>query len=170
MEADAIQLLNSRNIRLVTVELTDAEAILERTTLLSGGAYFQANSTANNYQNALTAAFSQIYSFLGEASFTNRRVQLLAKTDFTVTPVYPANGYFYVDWANSAVEVNFFVPISAVGFTVKVVDNQQIVYNVTKSNYLSWNGQYRVHTVEIPSVWKDISKFSIKTKFCFFLL
>ena len=58
VESEAISLLNSRNIRLVTVEVGDGPRVLDRTTLLTNGAYFPASPAG--YVAAITGALNQI--------------------------------------------------------------------------------------------------------------
>jgi len=75
VESEAISLLNSRNIRLVTAEIGDGPKVLQRTTLLTCGSYF--SGTLTNYGAAITEALKVIKGIIdsGEA-FVNLRVQV----------------------------------------------------------------------------------------------
>lgn len=76
-ESEAINLLNSRNIRLVTVEIGDVSSpkLLERTTLLTSGAYFSA--VPSGVSAAISGAITQINSYLSSGTnYINRRVQV----------------------------------------------------------------------------------------------
>ena len=73
VESEAINLLNSRNSRLVTVEIGEGRQVLERTTLLTGGSYFSGTST--NYGSAITDALGVIRGIIANgAAFSNLRV------------------------------------------------------------------------------------------------
>ena len=75
VESEAIQLLNSRNIRLVTAEIGDGPRILERTTLLTAGSYF--SDSSDNHESVILNALNQVKSYLiSETSFTSRRIQV----------------------------------------------------------------------------------------------
>lgn len=77
VEAEAVHLLNSRNIRLVTIEFNpdvSKNKILERTTLLSGGTHFAANSS--DYQTVFQIATNKTIDMVKEPFYRNRRVQV----------------------------------------------------------------------------------------------
>ena len=81
VESEAIQLLNSRNIRLMTVEIGDGRQVLERTTLLTGGSYF--SGTSANYGSAITGALEDIRGIIRNgAAFANLRVQVKCYISF----------------------------------------------------------------------------------------
>lgn len=78
VESGAINLLNSRNIRLVTVEVGDGPRLLERTTLLTNGAYFPAAPAG--YSAAISGAIAQINTYLSSGTnYMSRRVQVKVK-------------------------------------------------------------------------------------------
>ena len=74
IEAEAVNLLNSRNIRLVTVEYGTSNLVAQRSTLLSNGNFFNALST--NYQNVMTSAQQQVVDLSRQTQFQSRRVQV----------------------------------------------------------------------------------------------
>lgn len=72
VESEAVNLLNSRNVRLVTIEYTYDD--LSRITSLTGGSYFSINS--NNYFSTISTALSQVVSLVKESKFQSRRIQV----------------------------------------------------------------------------------------------
>lgn len=172
-ESEAVALLNSRNIRLVTVEI--GETVLRRVTALTHGVHF--SGTPTEYRTAFASAYDQITSYLSSGQkLVNRRVQVrmisvllisvvynlksqrhgrlstqLARSSFSATSATPATGYVYVDWRSSGLELNFFVPVAVSDVTIQVQGTDGAIYNPNES-VPSLDGQYRVHVFSTATV------------------
>lgn len=87
VESEAIHLLNSRNIRLISYEFNDdaKNKILERHSALTNGFHYPANAV--NYQSVFTAALNKVTELVQQPAFRNRRVQV-RKNDFILTKVF----------------------------------------------------------------------------------
>lgn len=96
VESEAVHLLNSRNARLITFEYNydNSKNVLERSTLLTGGTYFPANSSS--YQLVFSSALNKTIDLVKDPKFLNRRVQV------TIT-IYISFRYF----ANRLLSVYF---------------------------------------------------------------
>ena len=77
VESEAVHLLNSRNTRLVTFEYNadSQQNVFERSTLLTGGVHFAANS--NNYQSVISSALNKTIDLVRDERFRSRRVQVI---------------------------------------------------------------------------------------------
>lgn len=78
VECEATHLLNSRSARLVTFEF-GSNNVLVRSTLMSGGTHFPADST--NYQSVFSSAINKTLELTGESRYQNRRIQVKCKTN-----------------------------------------------------------------------------------------
>lgn len=72
-ESEVVHLLNSRNARLVTIELGGSS--LERTTLLTDGFYY--SCTDSYCQGLIMNAMDQVVTMVKQTKFQSRRVQLI---------------------------------------------------------------------------------------------
>lgn len=80
----------------------------------------------------------------------------LDQNPLTATASIPAQGFRTIDWKNSIIEINFYVPVDAQDYDIKLYDPQKNVYTITspeyQQNFKSWNGLYNIHTFTVTSV------------------
>ncbi len=83
VESEAVHLLNSRNARLITFEynVDSSKNVMERSTLLTGGTHFPANS--NSFQTVISSVLNKTVELVRDPKFLNRRVQVII-TIYTV--------------------------------------------------------------------------------------
>ena len=77
IEADSINLLNSRNVRLISFEysLQSSNTVLQRPTELSTGYHFPANS--GDYTIVFQNAVTKTIDLVKETMFRNRRIPVI---------------------------------------------------------------------------------------------
>ena len=74
----------------------------------------------------------------------------LIRESVTVKPDSPAKGSYPIDWKDSTIEMNFFIPTTAETYDI-VVSSKGANYTITspehQQKYLSWNKLYEIHTL-----------------------
>jgi len=145
-EWQAAQLLNSRNARLVTVEFGSSDC--QRVSLITEGSFF--NCDSSNYEDQLKKAREAVVEMATHTSFQNHRLNL-DRNLLTSTAIRPGTGFRTVDWKESSIEINFYIPVDAgTGYDIKLRDPEGKTYTMSSPEhqqiYVSWNGQFKIHT------------------------
>ncbi|XP_057366133.2 calcium-activated chloride channel regulator 3A-1-like [Daphnia carinata] len=165
VECEATHLLNSRSARLVTFEF-GSNNVLSRSTLMSGGTHFPADST--NYQTVFSSVINKALELVQESRYQNRRIQLV-RDQFTTLASTPFRGFYTVDFMPSVIELHFFVPVSRTGdYEIYVNNTNGMTYTLSSSEhsqlYLSWDRKYKVHTFRLTPVSNAVTAtYSVHT-------